>query len=736
MAENRELALVLRLVADEFKNELRSSQGALSGFNDFIKDWRTQLTIAGTALFAIAKSTANFGEEALKGAQRAGTTVAAYTALAHAANMADLEGQQLTVAMKGLSQSIAEASRGSGEGAKLFTGLGVSATTASGQVRPTVDVLLELADVFSKMPDGALKADAAVRLFGQSGLNMIPFLNQGKAGISELMREAQRLGVVMSKDTALAASKFNDEIKKLEASAQGFKLAIGKELIGPLTQLMQSMGDAATGPVSKVFKLEMQGLASIFTLLGHGLKELSMELDIFFKKMGASASMKKFWDDVLVQSRKNLDQQTDKRLHQIFQDQLGAVGGGESPKPSGGRDVFMGATVPVLADQEKLGKAKLEIFLAQNRALEIQAKLAREAAAGPNELFLAFDRQAQFKKEDEAEQARRGQAIVQRTQFEVQLRDQAAARERESLVKNAQAWVDYGNQVGASMEAMYDGQMELLRASLANQLQLTTEESGRLLIAWQNHDSQLQEQILNRTTLTAQERETVEIQSLTKLAAINQQYSGDIFQGWALGLQRYVQDTQSAFGMGAQMAQRTAQFMEQSFRQFFFDVMDNKIKSLKDLFSSFANFAKQIIAQVMAQLATAVALKALTGGFGGIGGGMSELFGGLGGRNVSGIDVGAMKFASGGMVLGAGNQDTVRAMLTPGEGVLNRHGMQALAKLNDGGVQTESQPNISINIVNSGRTDAPQVNYRRQLKGMIVDIIYRDPDLRQAFGGA
>ena len=121
MAENRELALVLKLVADEFQSELRKSQGALSGFNDFIKDWRTQLTAAGTALFAIAKSTANFGEEALKGAQKAGTTVEAFTALSHAAKMADLDNQQLTVSIKGLSQSIAEASRGSGEGAKLFS---------------------------------------------------------------------------------------------------------------------------------------------------------------------------------------------------------------------------------------------------------------------------------------------------------------------------------------------------------------------------------------------------------------------------------------------------------------------------------------------------------------------------------------------------------------------------------------------------------------------------------------
>ncbi|MDC8451058.1 MAG: hypothetical protein LV473_22305 [Nitrospira sp.] len=59
MAKNSELAVVLRLVADGFQKELRNSQGALSSFNSFISDWRTQLTAAGTALFAIAKSTAN-----------------------------------------------------------------------------------------------------------------------------------------------------------------------------------------------------------------------------------------------------------------------------------------------------------------------------------------------------------------------------------------------------------------------------------------------------------------------------------------------------------------------------------------------------------------------------------------------------------------------------------------------------------------------------------------------------
>ena len=57
MSENRELALVLKLVADQFQSELKKSQGALAGFNSFIKDWKTQLSAISGVLVAVAKST-------------------------------------------------------------------------------------------------------------------------------------------------------------------------------------------------------------------------------------------------------------------------------------------------------------------------------------------------------------------------------------------------------------------------------------------------------------------------------------------------------------------------------------------------------------------------------------------------------------------------------------------------------------------------------------------------------
>lgn len=69
------------------------------------------------------------------------------------------------------------AAGGSKEQIEVFSRLGVSVTDAAGQLRPTEDVLLDLADAFAAMPDGAEKSALAVKLFGKSGVELI--LNQG-----------------------------------------------------------------------------------------------------------------------------------------------------------------------------------------------------------------------------------------------------------------------------------------------------------------------------------------------------------------------------------------------------------------------------------------------------------------------------------------------------------------------------------------------------------------------------
>jgi hypothetical protein len=56
-------------------------------------------------------------------------------------------------------------------------------------------------------------------------MNMIPWLNEGAAGFRKAADEAQRLGIVLDKETTKAAQEFNDNLKALKKSAESLGIA-------------------------------------------------------------------------------------------------------------------------------------------------------------------------------------------------------------------------------------------------------------------------------------------------------------------------------------------------------------------------------------------------------------------------------------------------------------------------------------------------------------------------------
>jgi len=705
MAENRELALVLKLVADQFQSELKKSQGALGSFNNFIKDWKTQLTAAGAALFAIAKSTANFGEEALKGAQKAGQTVETFTALSYAAKLADIDQQQLIVSLKSLSQNMVEAARQTGDGEAVFRRLGVSALTASGQLRPTEQVLLDLAEVFASSADGAGKTEVAVKLFGKAGMDLIPFLNQGKSGISALMSEASRLGVVLSKEDAEAANAFNDAIKRLESANRGLTLQLGGALLPTLTDAMEGF----TKLVGKVRELgsetsqvsqNLKNMSDAFgqTSVGQGLMDAFTALGFGHRKGEGTLPREQFWFDLL-------------GMPAPGSGVLAPSGGGSGGESGGGK-----SPISQVADQEKLGKALLEIHLASNRAIEIENRLRTE---GVDLYRLQTERQLQREQEDDAYQERQGRLIVEQTKLQVSVSEAARVRERDGLIENLKAWQEYGEKVGGSNEMILATRLDLVRAELGKELDITTETAGRLLIAWQTSDEDALQSMRSRIGKTEQELETSLLKAETRYRGAINELSGDFFDGWAAGMRNYVRDTSSGFGLAADMARRSFQTIEQSANRFFFDAMEGRITRFKDVLNAFLNFTKQIASQFAGQLIT----KQLAGAFSG---NMPNFFGGS--PSVSGIEANAggliQRFAFGGPVLGFGNQDTVPALLTPGEFVLSRRDVSDIKSGLGGGLNVivnnygSSEVQTSTGRGPDGR-QALYVTVREAVKGMV-----------------
>ena len=206
----------------------------------------------GVGITALVMPVARVGDEFFKLSQKTGVSVEALTALDYAAKLSDVTTEGLTKALQKLSVAMFDTQVNGDEGSAALKALGVSATDAQGQIRPTEAVLLDLAEKFARMPDGADKAALAVKLFGKEGLAIIPFLNQGREGITALMDEAQRLGLVMSEDVARASEAFNDNLTRLSAIFEGVQRQIGAAVIPILADFTEQiiLAQSETGSFS------------------------------------------------------------------------------------------------------------------------------------------------------------------------------------------------------------------------------------------------------------------------------------------------------------------------------------------------------------------------------------------------------------------------------------------------------------------------------------------------------
>lgn len=206
----------------------------------------------GVGITALVLPVARVGDEFFKLSQKTGVSVEALTALDYAAKLSDVTTEGLTKALQKLSVAMFDTQVNGDEGSAALKALGVSATDAHGQIRPTEAVLLDLAEKFAIMPDGADKAALAVKLFGKEGLAIIPFLNQGREGITALMEEAQRLGLVMSEDVARASEIFNDNLTRLSAIFEGVQRQMGAAVIPILADFTEKviLAQSETGSFS------------------------------------------------------------------------------------------------------------------------------------------------------------------------------------------------------------------------------------------------------------------------------------------------------------------------------------------------------------------------------------------------------------------------------------------------------------------------------------------------------
>lgn len=196
----------------------------------------------------------------------AGQSTQAFQELAYAANSIGMSTESFGTRMVMLSRRMRDAAGGNEQLSSAFRKLGVSVTNADGTLRTSDAVLRDLADAFSKIPPSAARTALGMTVLGETGVKLLPVLENGAAGLDKLAAEAHKLGVVFDGETLAAGARFDDNMRRVGQAAIGVRNAIGGPLLDTFADLAEALAgvivssrDLIAVPIVSAFK----GVASV-----------------------------------------------------------------------------------------------------------------------------------------------------------------------------------------------------------------------------------------------------------------------------------------------------------------------------------------------------------------------------------------------------------------------------------------------------------------------------------------
>lgn len=176
-----------------------------------------------------------------KSAEAIGMSAESYQVWAQAARAAGVEGEAFQSVIGKIGRKASDATKGGAEAAAAFRSLGVDIKGTDGKVLGTEDLLGRVADAFQRMPAGPARSAAAMKLFEESGIKLLPFLSKGSKGIAELRAQMIRSGAIIGDGTIAMARKFTAAKQSFMLSVAGVKNTIGSILLPYLTKGMAAI---------------------------------------------------------------------------------------------------------------------------------------------------------------------------------------------------------------------------------------------------------------------------------------------------------------------------------------------------------------------------------------------------------------------------------------------------------------------------------------------------------------
>ena len=199
---------------------------------------------------------------------------------------------------------------------EAFTKLGVATRDSNGNLRPTVDILLDTNTALGKLNAGTDRNVAANAIFGRGWQDLQKVVKINNTVMEEANAKAARLGLIVGGDLVEATNRFRAAQNDAEDTFQAMKIAVGQELLPVLTDFNQwaaEDGPKALGVLSGIIRVLITAFktvafiiqadgAIIGVIIGQIITNATALGDILYKVFtgdfkGAGAAAKRWWQD-------------------------------------------------------------------------------------------------------------------------------------------------------------------------------------------------------------------------------------------------------------------------------------------------------------------------------------------------------------------------------------------------------------------------------------------------------
>ncbi|WP_287497169.1 hypothetical protein [Pandoraea sp. CB10b_02] len=229
------------------------------------------LTAAGGAAVLLGKNAIDQLAALDDAAQKTGSSVENLSKIQQSTMSYGHSFDEVESAISKLAKGMATVDDESNKTNKALAALGVSARDAGGNLRDPAQVLIDISKSLQNYQDGAAKTALVTDLFGKSGANLLPVLND--------MAESVDGFTGASKEAAANAAAFQDNLNRLTAQ---FKVLVQEVISNVLPTLNTLLGQLQDGIKSSGGFLDaMLTMSTInpFKTAGENIKSYTDKLD-------------------------------------------------------------------------------------------------------------------------------------------------------------------------------------------------------------------------------------------------------------------------------------------------------------------------------------------------------------------------------------------------------------------------------------------------------------------------